>query len=341
MNKPRAAQPIFSLHQHSAHCESGVISTLFRQQGHDISEAMAFGLSSSLAFAYLPLIKIGGQPLISYRMPPGHILKKLSRRLGSRLVEQRFATPTAGQQALDQALEQDRLVGLQTSVFWLPYFPPDMRFHFNAHNLLVFGKQGDDYLLSDPVFEHPVACSGVDLQKARFAKGALAAKGKMYYLDNVPEELNLTRAMRSALRDTVRIMDGLPIPIIGIRGIRYLARKIARLPSGARHTENNRLFLGHIVRMQEEIGTGGAGFRFLYASFLQEAAERLNLATLLPISKAITETGDLWREFATVTVKYCKGRGNVALTDLKERLEQCADSEQSVINQLRGLYPRL
>ena len=37
-------------------------------------------------------------------------------------------------------------------------------------------------------------------------------------------------------------------------------------------------FLGNIVRMQEEIGTGGGGFRFMYAAFLQEAGDVLGLA---------------------------------------------------------------
>ena len=35
------------------------------------------------------------------------------------------------------------------------------------------------------------------------------------------------------------------------------------------------LYLGQVVRMLEEIGTGGAGFRFIYAAFLQESAKIL------------------------------------------------------------------
>ena len=30
-------------------------------------------------------------------------------------------------------------------------------------------------------------------------------------------------------------------------------------------------YLAQMVRMQEEIGTGGGGFRYIYAAFLQEA----------------------------------------------------------------------
>lgn len=58
-------------HRHAAHCESGAISTLVSHAGLPLSEAMAFGLSGALAFAYLPFVKLQGLPLIAYRMPPG------------------------------------------------------------------------------------------------------------------------------------------------------------------------------------------------------------------------------------------------------------------------------
>ena len=325
----------FEFHQHAAHCESGVMSTLMRHSGLEISEPMAFGLSSALNFAYLPFVKINGQPLIAYRMPPRFIINKLSKRVGATLKVKKFSSEEKGQQALDAQLKNNRLVGLQTSVFWLPYFPKEMRFHFNAHNLLVYGKEGNDYLISDPVISHTVTCEQDALRKARFAKGALAPKGAMYYLEDVPDKIDFSSCIKSALKDTTRIVDGLPIPIAGIRGIRFMAKKIARLsPDDAVHHKNS-LFLGHIIRMQEEIGTGGAGFRFMYASFLQESAAILQSEELEGISETMTNTGDLWRDFAMNTVKYCKGRGNVTLSNLSDNLMECASAEQIIINNIK------
>ena len=256
-------------HRQSAHCESGVMASLLSHAGLPMSEPMAFGLASGLAFAYLPIVKLSGMPLIAYRMPPKHLIKTLSKRLGARLNSRTFGNPEQGRRELDALLDQGRLAGLQSSVFWLPYFPPEMRFHFNAHNLLAYGRDGDEYLISDPVFEEPVRCASADLQKARFAKGALAAKGLMYWLDDVPQEQDWEKLIRQAVLGTTRILDGMPLPWIGIRGIQHLARQVEQLdPAQAKY---NRLYLTHIVRMQEEIGTGGAGFRFMYASFLQEA----------------------------------------------------------------------
>lgn len=320
-------------HRQSAHCESGVMASLLSHAGLPMSEPMAFGLASGLAFAYLPIVKLSGMPLIAYRMPPRHLIKTLSKRLGARLHSRTFGSPEQGRRALDALLDQGRLAGLQSSVFWLPYFPPEMRFHFNAHNLLAYGRDGDDYLISDPVFEEPVRCAAADLQKARFAKGALAAKGLMYWLDEVPLEQDWEKLIRQSVLSTTRILDGMPLPWIGIRGIRHLARQIERLdPAQAKY---NRLYLTHIVRMQEEIGTGGAGFRFMYASFLQEAGERIGAAELGEASTRLTAIGDDWRQFASACVRASRSKGEAP------DFRPIADSLRSIALQERELMKEL
>ncbi len=320
-------------HRQSAHCESGVMASLLSHAGLPMSEPMAFGLASGLAFAYLPIVKLSGMPLIAYRMPPKHLIKTLSKRLGARLNSRTFGNPEQGRRELDALLDQGRLAGLQSSVFWLPYFPPEMRFHFNAHNLLAYGRNGDEYLISDPVFEEPVRCAAADLQKARFAKGALAAKGLMYWLDDVPQEQDWEKLIRQAVLGTTRILDGMPLPWIGIRGIQHLARQVERLDPA--QTKYNRLYLTHIVRMQEEIGTGGAGFRFMYASFLQEAGEKIGATELGEASARLTAIGDDWRQFASACVRASRSKGEAPdFRPIAEMLRGIAGQERALMKEL-------
>lgn len=320
-------------HRQSAHCESGVMASLLSHAGLPMSEPMAFGLASGLAFAYLPIVKLSGMPLIAYRMPPKHLIKTLSKRLGARLNSRTFGNPEQGRRELDALLDQGRLAGLQSSVFWLPYFPPEMRFHFNAHNLLAYGRDGDEYLISDPVFEEPVRCAAADLQKARFAKGALAAKGLMYWLDDVPQEQDWEKLIRQAVLGTTRILDGMPLPWIGIRGIQHLAKQVEQLDPA--QTKYNRLYLTHIVRMQEEIGTGGAGFRFMYASFLQEAGEKIGAAELGEASKRLTAIGDDWRQFASACVRASRSKGEAPdFRPIAEMLRGIAGQERALMKEL-------
>ena len=318
-------------HRHAAHCESGVAANLFTHYGIPISEAMAFGLSSALSFAYLPFVKLTGFPLIAYRMPPRFILKGLSRAFATPLHFETFRNPESGKRRLDLLLMQGQVIGLQTSVFWLPYFPEDMRFHFNAHNLLVYGKQGDDYLISDPVTELPQRCGSSDLQRARFAKGVLAPKGLLYYPGTVGRTDVTADAVRKAIIKTTRIMLG-PIPFTGVRGMRMLARKIAKLVPNDEFSLN---YIGHIVRMQEEIGTGGAGFRFLYAAFLQEAANVTAIAQLAVLAERLNEIGDDWRGFALKAARIIKGRDPVDYRKLSDELLALAELETEFFRELK------
>lgn len=317
-------------HRHAAHCESGVAANLMSHHGVNLSEAMAFGLSSALSFAYLPFVKITGFPLIAYRMPPKFILKGMRKPFQTRFRFETFRDPDAGMRKLDELLAQGKVAGLQTSVFWLPYFPENMRFHFNAHNLLVYGKEGDDYLISDPVAELPQRCASDDLKRARFAKGALAPKGLLYYPESIGRTDVTPDAVKKAIKKTVRIMLG-PIPIIGVRGIRMLANRVAKLDT----SEHSLNYVGHIVRMQEEIGTGGAGFRFLYAAFLQEAAQITGIAELAVLAERLNEIGDGWREFALKAARMIKRREAFDPRRLGEMLHAQAGREDEFFRMLK------
>lgn len=317
-------------HRHAAHCESGVTAILFSHHGAELSEAMAFGLSSAISFAYLPFVKLSGFPLIAYRMPPKSILKGVAKAFKTSFYFETFRDPNLGMQRLDEFLAQGKVVGLQTSVYWLPYFPQDMRFHFNAHNMLVYGKEGDQYLVSDPVIETPQRCPSADLQRARFAKGALAPKGLLYYPKEIGCKHISAQAIKKAIKKTVRIMLA-PLPIIGTRGIHHLANKIAKFEK----SEYNLNYVGHIVRMQEEIGTGGGGFRFLYAAFLQEAAAITGIDELAVLAERMNEIGDKWREFALKSARMIKGREAFDAKVLADLLHQQADLEAAFFRDLK------
>ena len=323
-------------HRHAGHCESGTVSALLRHQGLSLSEPMVFGIGGGLFFLHMPLVKMAGIPLTSYRDAPRAIIKNLARRLGIRWRQHRYRTPEAAMRALDEFLAAGRPVGLQTSVYWLPYFPIDMRFHFNGHNLVAYGKQGEEYLISDPVVETAVTCHAEDLKRARFAKGTFAPRGLTYYPEQVPVNPDLKAATREAIRTTAKRMTEIPMPFLGVRGIRWMAGRMERWPDKL-GPELARKWVSSVVRMQEEIGTGGAGFRFMYAAFLQEASELLGNAALAEAARDLTNTGDRWREFAVQGALLVKNRSNDpgAYTKLADILRDCADREQEIFTRLK------
>ena len=323
------------IHHQSAHCENGVASNLLKHQGINISEPMVFGIGSGLFFFYLPLLKVNYAPAISYRPMPGFIFNRAAKRLGIKVRRIKFSNNQNAQKALEENLAKNIPTGLQVGVYNLTYFPDEYRFHFNAHNLVVYGKKDNTFLISDPVMETVTTLTEKELDKVRFAKGALAPKGQMYYPIEIPKNINWESAIKKGIKNTCNDMLA-PLPIIGVKGMRFLARSIRKWPVKHGVKKANH-YLAQMVRMQEEIGTGGGGFRFIYAAFLQEAAAILKNEELKKLSSEMTAIGDSWRDFAVNAARVYKNRSNKTdvYNSLADELNALADLEEAFFKKLK------
>lgn len=324
----------FSHSQH-AHCESGVTANLLAHKGINISEPMAFGIGAGLFFAHIPFVKVSGTPGSTFRTWPGAIFKRVTQRLDIKIHTEKFRTPEKAMLALDGALEAGSPTGMLSSVFYLPYLPEAFRFHFNAHNLVIYGKEGNEYLVSDPVLEEVARIAPEDLAKARFAKGTPEPKGFMYYITDVPKQVDFGKAIQQGIKQTCFFMLSPPLPWFGNKAIFLLANKIKNYPKKLT-PRKAALYLGNIIRMQEEIGTGGAGFRYLYAAFLQEAGELLKRDDLQQMSTELTVIGDEWRNFAYHAARQMKARQSdlVSFDELSGLLRTVGEKEKAFFKSL-------
>ncbi len=294
-------------HKQSAHCENGVVSNMLKYHGISLSEPMVFGIGSGMFFSHMPFLKVGRIPVTSFRPLPGIIFKRTSKRLGLTFEKKKFSDPRKAMEALDQNLSQGIPTGMLVGVYHLSYFPAPYRFHFNAHNIVAFGKKNDQYQISDPIMDHVEQLTYDQLQKVRYAKGVFAPNGHMYWLSEKPKEIPLEQAILKGIRQTCKHMLEIPVPLFGANGIKYLSKKIRKYPDKL-GPKKAAAYMGQIVRALEEIGTGGAGFRYMYGAFLQEAAGVLNNPKLEALSLDITAIGDQWREFAIITGRIVKNR---------------------------------
>ncbi|HEY8396797.1 MAG TPA: BtrH N-terminal domain-containing protein [Flavihumibacter sp.] len=326
------------IHQQSAHCESGVTLGLLKHAGIELTEPLIFGIGAGYFFAHLPFVKVSGVPGTTFRIWPGYIFKRVCSELGVKMKVKSFSNEQKAMQALDEALKANIPVGMQTSVFYLSYFPPAYRFHFNGHNLIAYGKDGDDYLISDPVMETVTRLSSNDLKKARFAKGFPAPSGRMYYPVLTRSNIDLEGALRRGIKKTCWFMLTSPPPFFGTHGIKFLGRKVKKYPVKLEPRRAS-LYIGNIIRMQEEIGTGGGGFRFLYAAFLQEASAILNNPALREASDEMTSIGDAWRNFAFAAARLMKERSGQlsSYEELGDMLIKLGEREREFFTRLKTL----
>lgn len=325
-------------HQQHAHCESGVTANLLRHYGIEMTEPLAFGMGAGLFFAHMPFIKVSGTPGSTFRTWPGSIFKKVTKNLGVDVQTQKFSSIPKAMLALDNVLDTGTPVGMLSSVYYLPYLPEAFRFHFNAHNLVSYGKENGIYHISDPVLEEVSTIMPADLEKARFAKGTPEPKGYMYYIKRVPERPDFAAAIQKGIKSNCFMMLSPPLPWFGINAIFLLSKKIRQYPNKL-SPRKAQLYLGNIIRMQEEIGTGGAGFRFLYSAFLQEAGVLLKRDDLQELAVELTAIGDTWRNFAYSAARLMKDRKSdrVSYDELGDMLADCGEKERDFFKRLNQI----
>ncbi len=327
-------------HIQSAHCENGVVVKLLKSRGiTQINEPMAFGIGSGLFYIHIPFLQLNNAPALSFRTMPGRIFKQTCNFLDIDYSTRRFRRPEKAAAYLDSLLEKGVAVGCQVGVFNLSYLPVEYRFHFNAHNIIVFGKEEGSYLISDTTMEASTRLDEAELLKARYARGLYAPKGHLYYIkgsgDLAIGEDELRRAVLKGIKRNVRDMLYIPGNIAGVKGIKYTGNKIRKWRDELGLRKAGR-YLGHIVRMQEEIGTGGGGFRFLYAAFLQQAAELFDNEQLVRASEEFSHAGDLWRGSAVKMAGVFKGRATEQsdFNEISELFYEISDLEKGAFRRL-------
>lgn len=333
-------------HLQAAHCENGVTTSLLAHYGiHKITEPLAFGIGSGLFYIQLPFMKVNGGPAISFRTMPGLIFKRTCTALNVEVTRKKYSNHQKAMAELDERLAAGKPTACQVGVYYLTYFPKEYRFHFNAHNIIVIDKQGDDYLISDPVMEDIVTLNSYELERVRFAKGAFAPRGQMYYPgENLTEatDVQLRKGIITGIKRNCRDMLHIPGPIGGTDGIAYTGRQIKRWKNKL-GDEKARMYLAQLVRMQEEIGTGGGGFRFIYGAFLQQAHQYLPIDELFDLSKQFTEAGDKWRDAAIQASGIYKGRLSTQndYNNMGDMLIEISALEEKAFRQLKAMIKKV
>jgi hypothetical protein len=229
---------------------------------------------------------------------------------------------------LDRLLDEGKPVGIQCSVAYLKYFLGEFRIPNNSHMTIVTGREGDEYLINDPLWDHPTRVNRDDLQKARFSKGPIAPKGFMFYPLQIPETIDYKKAIKKSVKHVLFMMLQPMFPYYGILGMKTFARMIQRLKNNKDIKFIRGLFY-HIVLFQEEVGTGGGGFRYMYAAFLREAYDLLKIPELLEASKKFVPIGDKWRLAASSCGKFIQGKTDeVNMEKTAQLYRQCAQEEK-------------
>jgi hypothetical protein len=325
-------------HKMAAHCETGTVTALLNHAGMSITEPLVFGIAGGIFFGYLKSSDLPF-PMFILRSRPGNIRKKISKRLGVKFHERRFRSPEEGEAALDEAIRQGHPTAVQVDFFYMDYMADWQRVHINAHYIIAFGVNGSNYLVSDSYYKQKSTLDKQKMLTARFAGGMMAPKGTMFYTGHIPDHIDLEKPIITGIKRAAFNMTRLPIPFLGVKGIRKFAEKLNEWPAIARDIEDLSDRVMKINIFLEDQGTGGGGFRYMYATFLQQAASIVKDDRLKTMAKEMMEIGDKWRNISYFAARIGKNRdlGPDRIRELSSMINAQADEEQKFFNEIYKL----
>lgn len=328
-------------HKMAAHCESGTITSLLNYGGMPITEPMVFGISGGIFFGYLTSSNFNF-PTFIVRSRPGELRTNIAKRLGIKWEEKKFRDYAKASAALDAQLQAGIPAACQVDFFYMDYMPEWQRVHINVHFITVIGREGDEYIVSDSYYPKIARLSADSMRKARFAGGFMAPSGFMYRPLLISAGADLKLPVMEGIRKACRNMVSLPVPFVGVKGIYKLAKKITEWPKLARDTEHLSHEIMKINVLLEDQGTGGAGFRYMYATFLQQAAPVTGLTSLTEMSERMMKIGDDWRQISYFAAKIGKNRdlGADRIAELSGMIRRQGDAEQEFFTDLKKIVKK-
>jgi hypothetical protein len=161
----------------------------------------------------------------------------------------------------------------------------------------------------------------------------------MYYITKAPEgAIDFRKPIVNGIKKSLFEMTGQYFWMIGIFGIRFLARRLRTWPDKVGEKRATQ-YLVQLIQMLEEIGTGGAGYRYIYGAFLRESSEVLQQDWLLPVSAEMGEVASRWREFSHTGAHFIKHHTDAPKTFnlLADMLLDIADREAAVYKKLKKI----
>ena len=325
------------------HCITGSMLHLFRFHNCPISEEMLLGIGSGVGYMYwhpkgdLPFL--GGRSNTAQGGKNKECLEVIAaERCG--VSAQRFTTssPSKAEKALLGHLEQDIPAMLQLDMGLLPYFPFYGQFHFGYHGVAAAGydPQTNEVTIADRDAT-PYAVSLEQVSRARNStyKPFPPQNAWMEYDFSgfhQPEE----KTLRKAILECTQAMLNPPIRNMGVKGILTTKERIRDWSKVLGEGQIEPACKNAALYIRADAGTGGGLFRWMYATFLQEAADILENKTLNNAASDIQSAGDHWEQLADVLESITNSQELERQQDqISAILDQIAHLEQSGWSTLR------
>jgi len=367
-------------HKTGFHCESSSMRDLFEYYGFPLSEAMVFGLNGTMGFGFfdfsdrftggdlseLPIFVGGKQDTITPK-------SLACRLLGILLRKQSFSSAEKAWKTSRELILDDNPLMLQVDLGYFDYIQEENiqeedRIHFGGHIITLAGFDEIKRIayIGDSSYKGFQEVPIESLKQARSSNhGPTFLQPNNAQFSMEPRADGKHPPLAAGLKLAIKkVVDNMLRPSMnnnGIQGLKNFSKNILNWDeklnitiknsasgkeiSLARHTFE--IIHGYI----EEWGTGGALFRNLYKTFLEELLKTPEIKqgpkewneeewkiieTCLPL---INESATRWTEFANILKEAAQTHKencvkHVSLTELSEKIMKISLIEGELFNNL-------
>lgn len=278
-------------HRPGRHCGSSAIRDLLQFHGLELTEAFCFGLGAGLGITYLELPGTP-TPFIVHVRSMG-FEEKVFRTLDVPFKWQSWQDPAEAADALDAHLEAGRPALLLTDIYHLPYFNSST--HFPGHAIVAWGQAdgGDTILVSDTERPDLLAVPRSKLAQARFSLNPpFVHHGSLFAPEAISDGLSASSVRQAILDNALALRNG--GRHVGIPALETWIGDLTRWQA----VEKWPWLLRFAYQVIEKRGTGGGGFRGMYAEFLSEAEALVPEVAAAGLPERMRDSAKAWSALA-------------------------------------------
>jgi len=308
-------------HTPGKHCASTGVRNMVAFHGCPLSEAMCFGIGEGLGLWYLDLPDMTPSRMVHVRS--ADFESRFFSNLGLAFCWETREDPVDSEADLLAAIDRGVPAIIQTDIFHLPYYTS--KTHFPGHIITVWGydRGKETFMVTDTERAELLDVPMAILRKARYcSNGFFSSRGNLYAPPSLTAPEELAPVIRKAICANSRALSGRELAIAGRPALEKWQRE---LPSWSQLADWQwaARFCYQVI---EKRGTGGGGFRKLYAAFLAESAPAVEEIRIHGLDARMERIAEEWTGLA-LSLKAASEREKPSFEDVRQCLSALAEEE--------------
>ena len=313
------------------HCETTATGNLLKQLDIEFSEPLLFGIGEGLGFLIWNM-KIMDFPFIGGRIKTDLITENICKNLNLKLSVQETSSIKKAWKNIEDALNEQKAVGLKLDCYHLDYFTK--KIHFAGHYAAMYGYDEEyAYLVDTDQQGGKVKTTLKNLELARNEKGPMSSRNKSYTIDKVNGLPDLKTVIIEAILNNAKDFLNPPIKNFGFKGIKKTAAIIKRWFHESKNVQSE---FNTSAMLMERAGTGGALFRNLYKDFLKEAYKITGIKKFEEVHLEFVRHAEYWTNISNLFLKVSETGQEKYINKASEIFIELSEGEKQSMEKLKA-----